>query len=89
MTRDDIIEMAREAGFVINEKARKHQPNCIFHTHYMVDEMLERFAHLVAAHEREECAKIADAIAQQIEGSTGYVSWVTDCADAIRARTKK
>ena len=48
----EIIAMAREAGFVVNEKARQHQPNCIFHTHYMVDELLERFAALVAASER-------------------------------------
>ena len=44
-----VIEMAREAGFAVNEKARQHQPNCIFHTQYMVDELLERFAALVAA----------------------------------------
>ena len=49
MTRDDIIRMAREAGFVVDEKAQQHQPNCIFHTHHMVDELLERFAALVAA----------------------------------------
>ena len=58
MTRDDIIRMAREAGFAVNEKARQHQPNCIFHTQYMVDELLERFAALVAAAEREACEKI-------------------------------
>jgi hypothetical protein len=53
MNRDDIIRMAREAGFVIDEKAQQHQPNCIFHTYYMVDELLTRFAALVAAAERE------------------------------------
>ena len=50
MNKEDIIRMAREAGFVIDEKARQHQPNCIFHTHHMVDELLERFAS--AAYER-------------------------------------
>ena len=53
MTRSDIIKMAKEAGFVVDEKAQQHQPNCIFHTHHMVDELLERFAALVAAAERE------------------------------------
>ncbi len=44
VNREDIIRMAREAGFVVDEKAKQHQPNCIFHTHHMVDELLERFA---------------------------------------------
>ena len=51
--KDDIIRMAREAGFAVNEKARQHQPNCIFHTQHMVDELLERFAALARAAERE------------------------------------
>ena len=53
MTRDDIIRMAREAGFVVDEKSQQHQPNCIFHTWHMIDEALARFAALVAAAERE------------------------------------
>jgi hypothetical protein len=64
MNRDDIIRMAREAGFVVNEKAQQHQPNCIFHTYHMVDELLERFAFFVAAaakaEEREACAQVCD-----------------------------
>ncbi len=64
MNREDIIRMAREAGFVVDEKAKQHQPNCIFHTHHMVDELLERFAALVAAHEREACAKVCDGWAE-------------------------
>jgi hypothetical protein len=61
MTRDDIIKMAREAGFVVDEKAQQHQPNCIFHTHHMVDELLERFAALVRADEREQCAEFCES----------------------------
>jgi hypothetical protein len=56
MNREDIIKLAREAGFVIDVVAQQHQPNCIFHTHHMVDELLTRFANLVAAQEREACA---------------------------------
>ena len=70
-----IIEMARDAGFVIDEKAQQHQPNCIFHTYHMVDELLKRFAALVRADEREACAKVCD----------GYVG-ADPIADAIRAR---
>ena len=46
MTRNDIIRMAREA----------HLPSCLA-THPVA---LERFAALVAAAEREECAKLFD-----------------------------
>ncbi len=53
MNREDIIRMAREAGFFVNEKAREHQPNCISHTYHMIDPQLERFAALVAEHIRE------------------------------------
>lgn len=47
MTREDIIRMAREVGFDDFEQ----------------DDMLERFAALVAAHEREMCAKVCDYVA--------------------------
>jgi hypothetical protein len=40
--------------------------------------------------EREACAKVCEAIAQEMydqgEGPTGYVSWVNDCYLRIRAR---
>jgi hypothetical protein len=48
MTRDDIIRMAREGGYG-DALADLHAP------------ALERFAKLVAAAEREECAKVCDA----------------------------
>ena len=51
MTRDDIIRMAREAGIVWGD-------------HTVVggqENLLEAFAALVAAHEREACAKLFDA----------------------------
>jgi uncharacterized protein YfcZ (UPF0381/DUF406 family) len=79
MNRDDIIRMAREAGFVIDEKAQQHQPNCIFHTHHMIDEQLKRFAALVRADEREACAEVCDS-ESTIEGIAQR------CAAAIRAR---
>jgi len=77
MNREKVIELAREAGFVVDEKAQQHQPNCIFHTHHMVDELLERFAALVAAHEREACAKVCE------EPGWNAANW---CAKQIRAR---
>ena len=62
MTQEDIIRMAREA----NVYCTTRQPT--------LDAMLERFAALVAAAEREACAKQLDALG------------CDHCATAIRAR---
>ena len=74
MTRDDIIHMAREAGFEI-EKTLYGPVPCF--DGRGIDDRLERFAALVAAAEREACAKVCDG-------------WMhangNDCAAAIRAR---
>ena len=80
MTRDDIIRMAREAGFVIDEKAQQHQPNCIFHTYHMIDEQLKRFAALVAAAKREHM--ISDGWRQCAQGQRTS----QHCAVAEQAR---
>ena len=50
MTRDDIIQMAREAGFDPHDMSDDFTCN-------LMD--IERFAELVAAAEREACAVIA------------------------------
>jgi hypothetical protein len=55
MTRDDIIRMAREAGG-LNCDCCLPEPE----PHEM-QEFIERFANLVAAHEREECARVCEA----------------------------
>ena len=52
MTREDIIDMAAQAG--INEA-----------TWFYDDDVLEKFAALVAAAEREACAKVCFDMAQQ------------------------
>jgi len=63
MTREDIIRMAREADVYCTTR----QPT--------LDAMLERFAALVAAAEREACAKVCED------------AWTRHaCAAAIRAR---
>lgn len=51
---DKLIELARQAGFIIDEDSRQHQPNCIVAPATLVDEFLNRFAKLVAAAEREK-----------------------------------
>jgi hypothetical protein len=69
MNRDDIIRMALEAGY----------PPWITELH----NELERFAALVAAAEREECAKVCDAIDVEYDSHDVLATW---CAAAIRAR---
>ena len=52
MTQDEIIEMARQAGGYTPEK---------YPDEWRLDaDDLERFAKLVAQHEREACAKVAE-----------------------------
>ena len=75
MTQDEIIRMAREAGFIPNGQAERS--------------WLERFAALVAAHEREACAKVADGELMNTNMLTSYppkssAAW--NIAAAIRAR---
>jgi hypothetical protein len=62
MTRDDMIRMAREAGWEYADNDPGFEP-------------LWAFAALVAQHEREACAKVAE------EGLIGHT-----IAKAIRAR---
>jgi hypothetical protein len=77
MTPDDIIKMAREAGYG-EHMSVLHGP------------ALERFAALVAAREREACAMVCDEKVDA-EYKTGKVdhnemAWTQACAIAIRAR---
>ena len=81
MTRDDIIHMAREAGF---EELFEHSDDWVCFT-----EEIERFAALVAAHEREACANVCDEMLCMVSSGDEYMDGVTDCISAIRARRNK
>jgi len=59
MTRDDIIRLAREAGFIDWSLHGRLESK---------EEALERFAALVAAAEREACAQVCDRITWSNEG---------------------
>ena len=74
MTRDDIIRMAEEAGFQTDLQDVWITYDGIW------SEEFERFAALVAAAEREECAKLCDGNVY-IDGGMAQ-----QCAAAIRAR---
>ena len=78
MDHEQIIGMAREAGFAYSwsEAAGK---------------ALERFAALVAKHEREECAKVCEGLGVHpalnvFNGGPEWYKHGKDCAAAIRAR---
>ena len=76
MTREDIIRMAREAGFDPQDMSADFTCN-------LID--IERFAALVAAaakaEEREACAAICDRFQSRDVGMQP-----AECAGAIRAR---
>ncbi len=66
MTKEEIIRMAREAGLF---------------THKNVQPEIERFAALIAAVEREACAKVVEA-----SPSYDWHKFACEAAHAIRAR---
>lgn len=87
MNRDDIIRMAREAGLHI---ATDHDWMPIIALAYA-----EKFAALVAAAEREECAKVCDELATQAHRDwktkynphdDGRSDGMHECSEVIRAR---
>ena len=73
MTQDEIIDMAIQAGASPDE-------NKIW---LMYAEEIETFAKLVAAKEREACAKVCDSFQARDVGMQP-----AECAGAIRARGK-
>ena len=70
MDREQIIRMAREAGLAYGSDEKPLGS-------------VTRFAALVAAHEREACAKLCEDIDTEYEGEDVLATW---CATAIRAR---
>jgi hypothetical protein len=73
MTREDIIRMARESGMAGFDGT----------VHAMFQ--LESFAALVAAAEREACAKVCDAEEKEANEETWY-QCAKELAKQIRAR---
>jgi hypothetical protein len=59
MTEEDIYKMISEAGMYVSNFDR-FIGRVWCSDEYPIDEELFRFAKLVAAHEREECAKFCD-----------------------------
>jgi hypothetical protein len=81
MTREDIIRMAREAKLNIG-------PAGMGQTVWGGDAELERFAALVAAAEREACAKACDDRAFQFFSESPFFVEMHGLANSIRARSQ-
>ncbi len=93
MNREDVIRMAREAGWsgLYTQWAEPTgkpdwSPFKESLTVPVTMEQIERFAALVAAAEREACAKVCEDIDVEYEGEDVLATW---CAAAIRARGEK
>ena len=84
MDREDIIRMAREA--VRLPEPQTPQEEAIERA---LAPIFERFAALVAAHEREECAKACEILEAEDDSFYAEFSGAIDCAAAIRARGEK
>ena len=84
MDREAVIRMAREAGFEV-------YGTDVWITDGWWLEELERFAALVAAHEREASAKVCERLGVHpalnvFNGGPEWYKHGKDCAAAIRAR---
>jgi hypothetical protein len=96
MNRDDIIRMAREAGWSgIYTQWREPDgspdwtPAKESLTVPVTMEQIKRFAALVAAAEREACAKVCEILGAEDDSFYAEFSRAKDCAAAIRARSKQ
>jgi hypothetical protein len=82
MTKDDIIRMARKAGLI----------NDCDGVYFRDQDSFERFAALVAAAEREECAKCVETRARHWDQREvplhGFARELDVAAEAIRARSQ-
>ncbi len=83
MTQDEIIEMARQVGF--------SQTEGLFRTLYICSPSdLKAFAKLVAAKEREACARLSITIPNPYKdcqiSAHGYDMGILEFSRAIRAR---
>jgi hypothetical protein len=79
MNRDDIIRMALEAGFRIDGNEVTESDGYLIQT-----ELLTDFAELVAAAEREACAKACEAY-----DSADPLNVSGECAERIRLRGRR
>ena len=83
MTHEEIIAMAREAGFDMSRLPSIRAAN----VYGEVNDELARFAALVAAKEREACAQVCDGFDTGRRLTSDFKA--AEMAAAIRARGQK
>ena len=82
MTREEIIELAKQAGIDIGMWEKLSDNDDVFGYDFCgIHENLEAFAKLVAEKEREACAKVCEEYAIGLERNYSEI-----IADKIRAR---
>lgn len=99
MTHEEIIAMAREAGFEVHERKQQVRVGADALLGIDSSDKLERFADLVAekaaAKEREACAQVCEANrtnppqGKPDDVERGFNAAIRRCAAAIRARGQK
>ena len=87
VTREDIIRMAREAGFPVSRWDDGVDEVMDGDNYHIQTDLIECFAALVAAAERSACAQVCNEIANK--PSNVVLGVALDCAAAIRARGEK
>jgi hypothetical protein len=86
MTREQIIQMAREAWLSDKEAQLITEFDEVYIScTYLQD--LEAFAKLVASAEREACAKMCEKLSKDMEQMPAWGAQT--CANQIRARNKE
>jgi hypothetical protein len=88
MKREKLIELAAAAGFP-DVQPENHQfvaSGDLREAHEQFLVTLEAFASLVAAHEREECAKVCDGLDAMSRDPMVAFGSAEECAAAIRGR---
>ena len=83
MNREDIIKLAREAGFV---EEFEECANSVWVQDTEITEYIERYAALVAAAEREACAELCERMARRTDDIRSAALEVA--AENIRERGK-
>lgn len=89
MTKEEIIEMAKEADLVTWLNISQNFSSGVWWIEaHEPDDCLFKFAKLVAQHEREACANVCINIAHKWTrmGAWGTNNEYHECANAIRAR---
>jgi uncharacterized protein YqfA (UPF0365 family) len=83
MTQEEIIELAKQAGFFVKD-SEAYSPS-VQEDHELTP-YLETFAKRVAEAERESCAAICDALHEARVGKDNYFAFAANAIRELRAK---